>query len=617
MLEISHNKLAMYQTCPRKYKYHFVDELHHQYAKDRPYLSMGDSIHRALNAFYSLADTSKRTLSNMHLLLRKYWKRDGYSSTAEEKDYGNIALDMLTKYYINNDCKKIPYLIEEYFQVPFNTFFLTGKLDRVDREGDDKYTIIYYKTGKTRMQQADADTDLQMSIYALAFLEKFGLLPHSLEFHMLRYGDKIITRRTEKYLNHFSRKIQELVGVISGDGVFKPTPNPYCLYCDYAIICPAVGMKEELQTQTSTPGRQQEMQFEKVLGTVVSLNQSAQSINRLVIDKDKLLEVILEQFLRISGAVKGELMIMNETTGVLSVASMIGLGEEKRKLRLKVGEGVAGMAAQNGEIIISDNPAADPRFKSMGEDEIRPKSLICIPLISKERVLGVVNIEDLPLSEDFLVRTTTFLSILATQSAIAIENANLYELAITDGLTKLYIHRFFKQRLGEEIERSFRYNVPFVLMMMDIDNFKNLNDTYGHRVGDIVLSETAKILKNSLRAVDFVSRYGGEEFAIILPQSTIADALIPSDRIRSNIEEKVFELEDIRARITISIGLSELIPEREKIIRKNINPALIEKYKAKTIDEADEALYKAKREGKNRIVVYDRLWKPGKKDENL
>ena len=159
------------------------------------------------------------------------------------------------------------------------------------------------------------------------------------------------------------------------------------------------------------------------------------------------------------------------------------------------------------------------------------------------------------------------------------------------GLTKLYIHRHFRSLLEAEITRASRYNHVMSLLMMDIDSFKQVNDTYGHLVGDRVLKEIAVTIKNTVRNIDVPARYGGEEFTVILPETAAKDATVIAERLRKNIAALEIPLDDkLVLRTSISIGISEYpssATDSEELIKT-----------------ADQALYKAKNDGKNCIYVH-------------
>ena len=162
-------------------------------------------------------------------------------------------------------------------------------------------------------------------------------------------------------------------------------------------------------------------------------------------------------------------------------------------------------------------------------------------------------------------------------------------LSITDELTKLYTRRHLKSVLNQEYERSKRYGTILSVAMIDIDDFKKINDEYGHLAGDYVLKEISKILVNTLRKTDFVYRYGGEEICILMPETTLDKALIPLERLRKTIENRIFVFEKDKIKVTVSIGASTYKKETQSA--------------DELIEKADSALYKAKRAGKNRVMT--------------
>lgn len=172
-------------------------------------------------------------------------------------------------------------------------------------------------------------------------------------------------------------------------------------------------------------------------------------------------------------------------------------------------------------------------------------------------------------------------------------NKRLGVLAITDGLTGLYNHRHFYDRLEEEMERAIRYRRPLSLMIMDLDNFKHYNDSQGHLAGDGVLKGVARCISSSLREVDIVARYGGEEFAIILPEIDGAGASTLAERVRGAVEAHPFRQKEVQpgGSITISIGIATYPHDTDDF--------------RELIDMADRALYVAKEGGRNRVEAYE------------
>ena len=186
---------------------------------------------------------------------------------------------------------------------------------------------------------------------------------------------------------------------------------------------------------------------------------------------------------------------------------------------------------------------------------------------------------------------------LALQTAIDIRRVTLLEKeSITDSLTGLYNRRYLDRRLEEELDRAKRYALPLSILLVDIDHFKTVNDTYGHQAGDLVLSYLGKLVLNAVRTSDIAARYGGEELLVIAPNTPILPAGALAERLRQHIEshELVLTSESSKRQsihITVSIGVA-ISSQRIDDIRK-------------LVQEADEALYRAKQEGRNRVIVQE------------
>ena len=223
-------------------------------------------------------------------------------------------------------------------------------------------------------------------------------------------------------------------------------------------------------------------------------------------------------------------------------------------------------------------------------------SFYALPLNIKEKNLGLLALSH-SRQDAFNPDEKKLISIIAEQSVIAINNAVLHKkiksLSITDGLSGLYCYRFFQERLDDELVRARRYQEPLGLIMMDIDGFKQVNDAWGHQTGDRVLKQIAKILKEMCREVDIISRYGGEEFAVILPETNIEGTFYLAERIRKAIKNFEFTSlsSDETIKLTVSCGVASFpdsAKDKEKLIKK-----------------ADDALYKAKNEGKDKTCLID------------
>ncbi|MDD5690683.1 MAG: GGDEF domain-containing protein [Candidatus Omnitrophica bacterium] len=181
--------------------------------------------------------------------------------------------------------------------------------------------------------------------------------------------------------------------------------------------------------------------------------------------------------------------------------------------------------------------------------------------------------------------------ILAQQLLIGLRRAHLYqkvqEMAITDSLTQVYCRRYFLERFSEELKRSRKNKLHLCFLMIDLDNFKQFNDRYGHLVGDAILRQVSKTICDMVRQIDFIGRYGGEELAIVLAETDKEQASFAAERIRQAIEASIIKAYDEELRVTVSIGVSTF-PDNTDHMRD-------------LIEMADQALYLAKETGKNKV----------------
>ncbi|MDD4894588.1 MAG: sensor domain-containing diguanylate cyclase, partial [Candidatus Omnitrophica bacterium] len=228
----------------------------------------------------------------------------------------------------------------------------------------------------------------------------------------------------------------------------------------------------------------------------------------------------------------------------------------------------------------------DPITHLLKTDEV-----VVVPLKAKDKVNGIILADNFITKKPITKDDIRMLTMLANQAGLAIENSQLYEKTVSrahsDSLTELWNHGYFQYLLQAELEKSKITRMPFSLIMVDIDNFKVYNDTLGHQAGDVILKSLASLIKNQSRKMDYVCRYGGEEFTIILPQTEKKEAFLIAERIRSDIEKYPFINEDVlpTKQLTASLGLASF-PE------DGSSPSEI-------ISQCDKALYQAKQKGKN------------------
>ena len=183
-----------------------------------------------------------------------------------------------------------------------------------------------------------------------------------------------------------------------------------------------------------------------------------------------------------------------------------------------------------------------------------------------------------------------------TEAALLEREEILRHLATTDSLTDLYNRRHFNQLAEGEIRRAIRYSRPLSVLMLDIDFFKRVNDTYGHTIGDVVLQEIARITKALVRTTDIAARYGGEEFIVLLPETLATEAAAVAEKLRSRVEGSPIQTEKGPIAITASLGVSDILEEKDGIYQESVLTDFINK--------ADQALYASKKTGRNKVTIY-------------
>jgi diguanylate cyclase (GGDEF)-like protein len=222
---------------------------------------------------------------------------------------------------------------------------------------------------------------------------------------------------------------------------------------------------------------------------------------------------------------------------------------------------------------------------------LKGEELVLIPLKAKDKVNGIIVADNFITKEPITKNDLRMLIMLANQAGLAIENSHLYEKTVlrthTDSLTELWNHGYFQYLLQTEIEKAKAMQGNLSLIMMDIDDFKIYNDALGHQAGDAMLKELAKLLKNQSRKMDYVCRYGGEEFTIILPQTDRSEAILLAERLRTDIEKYTFPHQEVlpQKKITVSLGISSFPNDGQSA--------------HEIIATSDKNLYQAKHQGKN------------------
>ena len=316
-----------------------------------------------------------------------------------------------------------------------------------------------------------------------------------------------------------------------------------------------------------------------------------------VMDLAEVSRRILEKAVDMLDVDNASLMLIDLDTRELRIVDAIGLDAEvAQNIRLRLGEEISGWVAAEGKPLLIEDIERHPLFKKVNQERYINRSLLSVPLKIKDRVIGVLNVNNKRSGGVFNSGDLKLLASLASLAAISIENAHTYQNAITDRLTRLYNYGYFREELGRKLQLAREEGRPLSLLMFDIDHFKNFNDRNGHELANVALVRIANLcLDNSRqkgeRIPDLVARYGGEEFMIILFGVGVEGACVTAERVRSRIEATVFKGGENQpgGRVTISMGVATY-PEHA-----GDGDTLI--------THADKALYRAKKGGRNQIQV--------------
>ena len=357
-----------------------------------------------------------------------------------------------------------------------------------------------------------------------------------------------------------------------------------------------------MKAQTKIRGFYQELYDDKKnMEAILDITQAAST----TLDSNEVLYTIVKKVADITNAVRCSIvLIIKESEGYVLVSHESPLIRDI-KLDLNKYPEITAVLASKKPVIVEDIPN-HPLMQKVKElvKDLENMSVLVLPIVYEEEVLGTLFLRTHRYGKGFTEKEIKLCQIIANSAYHAIKNARLFEdiskekdkmttLAITDSLTRLYNHNFFYRRLDEEFSRSVRYETPLSVIMIDLDNFKKINDTYGHRVGDLVLKEIADIIKKLVRKTDIVARYGGEEFAVILPHTNLKGAEEEAERIREAVSSHAYA-GLAREILTMSLGVASYPCENSVLNSGDL------------VNLADTALYEAKRAGKNKVIALGR-----------
>ena len=400
-------------------------------------------------------------------------------------------------------------------------------------------------------------------------------------------------------LDQLSERLQKAVRTFNAPLVVQKTPP------GKPVVATAAAPAEAVPVTTPEPPPDLQREVNRLRVELEHRSQLAESLHHFLErissrEPEKTYQAILKHSLDLLQAERASLWVFDEHSNEISLKAAVGLSTAVSEVTAsRIGEGISGAVLESGKALVVGDLKAAGLTPAPLDRKYRTESFISYPITMGGRKIGVLNVADKLGADKFDEVDLSMLEILGPQIAVALESAEWQEramefqlMSITDPLTGLLNRRYLEERLTDELNRSQRYDYAMSCLMIDIDDFKNYNDRNGHQAGDVALKVTAHALKAALRSADVACRYGGEEFCILLPQTSLSEAGVIAERMRQRVAEKeyAFGKSQPLGAVTISIGISTFA--------KHIDTG------EKIIAAADRALYSAKALGKNRIEFY-------------
>jgi diguanylate cyclase (GGDEF)-like protein len=299
------------------------------------------------------------------------------------------------------------------------------------------------------------------------------------------------------------------------------------------------------------------------LSQIAAFNEVGKILTSTV-DLPELLQTVMEQVGTLLKPKDWSLLLLDEEKDELYFEITVGEAANKLgNLRLKVGEGIAGHVAKEMQPMLVTDVSKDPLFSNKADLKtgFKTESIACVPLKSRGKCLGVIELINTANNNGFDDEDLTILETIADYTAIAIDNAKLFkqvqDLSVTDDLTGLYNSRFLHHSLGSEVNRARRFKYDLSLIFMDLDYFKSINDNHGHLSGSKLLKEVGALIDKTVRNVDLVCRYGGDEFVIVMPETSKEHAGVVAKKIREAFRSTTFlKDEGLNCKMTGSFGVA-------------------------------------------------------------
>jgi len=407
-------------------------------------------------------------------------------------------------------------------------------------------------------------------------------------YHKLRFGLLLATFATAFYV---TANLPALEGALFGNLGIRVFFFWFCAV-GVGVVARYLKASEERLLRALDTLNERTSELERSQAQLETMYETSRALGEIH-NMEEVLDEVLNIARRVMGYPACSVMLLNAKNDRLFLKARLELGEKKTYKDSPVVEleGIIGQVVKTGRPERVFDTELDPRWVPGLRGA---RSQMVVPMVARGAVIGVLAAES-PKVGGFLDKDQKTFSILANSAAMALENAVMHkqmeEMSIVDPLTGVYNYRYFAAKLDDELRRSRRYRQPVSLIMIDIDYFKKTNDRHGHQAGNVVLRELVRVIQRCIRDTDVLVRYGGEEFAVILPQTDKRDAFIIGERIRAMVAETVF-------------GGMGGIPEMHATVSVGITTHPDNGYAEQEIVRvADQALYRAKGSGRNLVCA--------------
>ncbi|MCK4738919.1 MAG: sensor domain-containing diguanylate cyclase [Deltaproteobacteria bacterium] len=344
--------------------------------------------------------------------------------------------------------------------------------------------------------------------------------------------------------------------------------------------------KNKVNTSSETPLSATE-DFEQKINEIATFSSIGKELTS-PIELKNVFRALTDQIRKLMAPCNWSLLLLDESGENLIFE--IAIGEKAEKLHgmtYKIGEGIAGWVTKNERPKLIQDVSKEPLFSSKADEltDFKTKSVVCVPLKVRGNCLGVIELINTADEKTFTDSDLLLLTTIADYAAIAIDNAKLFKqiekLTVTDDLTGLHNSRYLHSYLASEIERAKRYEYDLSMVFFDLDHFKEVNDTHGHLCGSKMLSEVADVVLETLRKSDVACRYGGDEFVILMPETSKENAVDVANKLRDAINKAVYLVEEgISCKVTASFGIA-CFPDDAKNEDELINMADVAMYQVK------------------------------------